>query len=114
MLAQFLLVQEHVAAVLLKAKDGPGKGDDILLVDLHFPQVPCLQFHSGYTCLSVCQTAYENIGERVQFGNQIAQIQDGVSISQVVQQKMLQQPTTYTTFIPSCFISNRAGSILIL
>ena len=47
------------------------------------------------------QTAYENIGERVQFGNQIAQIQDGVSISQVVQQKALQQPTTYTTFIPS-------------
>ena len=50
------------------------------------------------------QTAYENIGERVQFGNQIAQIQDGVSISQVVQQKMLQQPTTYTTFIPSAGI----------
>ncbi len=47
------------------------------------------------------QTVYENIGERVQFGNQIAQIQDGVSISQVVQQKALQQPTTYTTFIPS-------------
>lgn len=47
------------------------------------------------------QTAYENIGERVQFGNQISQIQDGVSISQVVQQKALQQPTTYTTFIPS-------------
>lgn len=50
------------------------------------------------------QTAYENIGERVQFGNQIAQIQDGVSISDVVQQKMLQQPTTYTTFIPSAGI----------
>ena len=50
------------------------------------------------------QTAYENIGERVQFGNQIAQIQDVVSISQVVQQKMLQQPTTYTTFIPSAGI----------
>lgn len=47
------------------------------------------------------QTAYENIGDRVQFGNQIAQIADGVSISQVVQQKALQQPTTYTTFIPS-------------
>lgn len=47
------------------------------------------------------QTAYENIGERVQFGNQIARIQDGVSISQVVQQKALQQPTSYTTFIPS-------------
>ena len=40
------------------------------------------------------QTAYENIGERVQFGNQISQIQ-------IVQQKALQQPTTYTTFIPS-------------
>lgn len=50
------------------------------------------------------QTAYENIGERVQFGNQISRIQDGVSISQVVQQKMLQQPTTYTTFIPSAGI----------
>lgn len=47
------------------------------------------------------QTAYENIGERVQFGNQMAQIKDGVSISQLVQQKAIQQPTTYTTFIPS-------------
>ena len=47
------------------------------------------------------QTAYENIGERVQSGNQISQIRDGVSISQIVQQKALQQPTTYTTFIPS-------------
>ena len=37
----------------------------------------------------------------MQFGNQISQIQDGVSISQIVQQKALQQPTTYTTFIPS-------------
>ena len=50
------------------------------------------------------QTAYENIGDRVQFGNQISQIQDGGSISQVVQQKMLEQPTTYTTFIPSAGI----------
>ena len=50
------------------------------------------------------QTAYENIGDRVQFGNQISQIQDGASISQVVQQKMLEQPTTYTTFIPSAGI----------
>ena len=47
------------------------------------------------------QNIYENIGERVQFGNQMAQIKDGVSISQLVQQKALQQPTTYTTFIPS-------------
>lgn len=50
------------------------------------------------------QNAYENIGERVQFGNQIAQIQDGVTVSQLVQQKMMQQPTTYTTFIPSAGI----------
>lgn len=50
------------------------------------------------------QTAYENIGDRVQFGNQISQIQDGISISQVVQQKMLEQPTTYTNFIPSAGI----------
>ena len=50
------------------------------------------------------QTAYENIGDRVQFGNQIAQIQDGVTISAVVRQKMLEQPTTYTTFIPSAGI----------
>ena len=50
------------------------------------------------------QTAYENIGDRVQFGNQISQIQDGISISQVVQQKMLEQPTTYTNFIPSASI----------
>ena len=47
------------------------------------------------------QTAYENIGDRVQFGYQISQIKDGVSISQIVQQKAIQQPTTYTTFIPS-------------
>lgn len=47
------------------------------------------------------QRIYENIGERVQFGNQISQVQDGVSIGQVVQQKMLEQPTLYTTFIPS-------------
>ena len=50
------------------------------------------------------QTAFENIGDRVQFGNQSSQIQDGVSIGQVVQQKMLEQPTTYTTFIPSAGI----------
>ena len=47
------------------------------------------------------QTAYDTIGENVQFGNQMAQIQDGVTISQIVRQKMLAQPTTYTTFLPS-------------
>ena len=33
--------------------------------------------------------------------NQIAQIQDGVTISQIVRQRMLEQPTTYTTFLPA-------------
>lgn len=47
------------------------------------------------------QTAYRAIGEAVQLGNQMGQIQDGVSISQIIQQKMLEQPTTYTTFIPA-------------
>ena len=46
------------------------------------------------------QTASQTIGENVQFGNQIAKIQDGVKISDVVRQKMLEQPTAYTTFIP--------------
>lgn len=47
------------------------------------------------------QTAYDTIGESVQFGNGMAQIQDGVSISQLVRQKMLEQPVSYTTFLPS-------------
>lgn len=46
------------------------------------------------------QQAYETIGEQVQFGNQMAQIQDGVTIAQIVKQRMLEQPTTYTTFLP--------------
>ncbi len=47
------------------------------------------------------QAIYEGIGERVQFGNQIQHIEDGVTIAQVVKQKLLEQPTTYTTFLPS-------------
>ena len=47
------------------------------------------------------KAAYEAIGEKVQFGNQMAQIQDGVTIAQIVRQKMLEQPTTYTTFLPA-------------
>ena len=47
------------------------------------------------------QQAYQAIGEAVQFGNQMQQIQDGVSIGQIIRQRMLQQPETYTTFLPS-------------
>lgn len=47
------------------------------------------------------QTAYQTIGENVQFGNQMARIDDGVTISEIVRQKFLEQPTTYTTFLPS-------------
>lgn len=47
------------------------------------------------------QSAYEAIGDAVTFGNQMERIYDGVTISQIVRQRMLEQPTTYTTFIPS-------------
>ena len=46
------------------------------------------------------QAAEQATGEAVQFGNQMQQIQDGVSIAQIVQQKLLQQPETYTMFLP--------------
>lgn len=39
--------------------------------------------------------------EAVEFGNQIAHIEDGVTIAQVIQQKMLEQPETYTFFLPA-------------
>ena len=39
--------------------------------------------------------------EYVQTGKEMAQIQDGTRISDIVKQKMLQQPTLYTTFLPS-------------
>lgn len=47
------------------------------------------------------QAAYQAVGEAVQFGNQMQQIQDGVSIGQIIRQRLLQQPETYTTFLPS-------------
>lgn len=47
------------------------------------------------------QTAYQTIGESVQVGNQMGRIQDGVSIGQIIRQKMLEQPVSYTTFLPS-------------
>lgn len=49
------------------------------------------------------QAAYEVIGENVQTGNQMQRIDDGVTIGQIVRQKMLQAAdcTTYTTYIPS-------------
>lgn len=47
------------------------------------------------------KTAYQSIGENVQMGNQMQNIQDGVTISQIMKQKMMEQPTTYTTFLPA-------------
>lgn len=47
------------------------------------------------------QAAYETIGETVQFGNQMARIQDGVTIGQLIKKRMLVQPVTYTAFFPS-------------
>lgn len=40
------------------------------------------------------------LDEAVQFGNQMAEIEDGVTIGQIVQQKMMEQKDTYTFFIP--------------
>lgn len=39
--------------------------------------------------------------DAAEFGNQVAHIEDGVTIPQLVQQKMLEQPETYTVFLPS-------------
>lgn len=47
------------------------------------------------------QAAQAAQGEAAQMGNQMQQIQDGVTIGQIVKSKMLEQPTSYTTFIPS-------------
>lgn len=41
------------------------------------------------------------LDETVQFGNQMAKIEDGVTIGQIVQQKLMEQPDTYTFFLPS-------------
>ncbi len=43
----------------------------------------------------------EATAEYARFGNQMAQIQDGVTISDIVAQKMLQIPDTWTVFLPS-------------
>lgn len=47
------------------------------------------------------QAVIRLLAEAVQFGNQMQQIQDGVSIGQIIRQRLLQQPETYTTFLPS-------------
>ncbi len=47
------------------------------------------------------QNSYQFIGDNVQMGNQMSQIQDGVTISQIMRQKMLESPDIYTTFLPS-------------
>jgi len=39
--------------------------------------------------------------EYVQFGEAMANIQDGTDIGDIVRQKMLEQPELYTTFLPS-------------
>ncbi len=36
----------------------------------------------------------------VDFGNQMARIEDGVTIGEIVKQRMLEQPDTYTFFLP--------------
>lgn len=46
------------------------------------------------------RAAQQAIGEAVEFGNQMQRIEDGVSIAQIVKQKMLEQPETYTFFLP--------------
>ncbi len=39
--------------------------------------------------------------DTVWFGDQMARIEDGVTIGQLVQQKLMEQPDTYTFFLPS-------------
>ena len=39
--------------------------------------------------------------DAAEFGHSMAHIEDGVTIPQLVQQKMLEQPETYTMFIPA-------------
>lgn len=47
------------------------------------------------------QTAQEATAEMTRFGDQLGQIQDGVTVAGLIQQKMLQQPDTVTVFLPS-------------
>lgn len=47
------------------------------------------------------QAAQSATAEMSRFGTQTGQIQDGVTIAQLVTQKLFQQPDTITTFIPS-------------
>ncbi|WP_099205324.1 DUF6470 family protein [Scatolibacter rhodanostii] len=43
----------------------------------------------------------QNIRSTIKAGQQMANIEDGVTISQIIRQKMLEQPQTYTAFLPS-------------
>ncbi len=47
------------------------------------------------------QAALEATAELSRFGTQVGQIQDGVTISQLISQKLAEQPETITTFLPS-------------
>ncbi len=43
----------------------------------------------------------QNLRDTVQEGKDMARIEDGVTIAGIIQQKMLQQPESYTAFLPS-------------
>lgn len=47
------------------------------------------------------QTALEATAEMTRFGDQIGQIQDGVTVAGLIQQKMLEQRDSMTVFLPS-------------
>lgn len=47
------------------------------------------------------QTAMEATAEMTRFGDQIGQIQDGVTVAGLMKQKLLEQPDTMTVFLPS-------------
>lgn len=46
------------------------------------------------------QAVPQAMADYVQMGNQMAQIQNHTTIGQIIQQRMLQQPTTQTVFLP--------------
>ncbi len=64
----------------------------------------------------------QNIRRTVEEGKQMAKIEDGVTIGQIIRDKMLQQPQIYTAFLPSTgadiswepphiSVENTAGSV---
>lgn len=45
MLTDVLLIQKYKPAIGFKAKDRPGKGDDLRLFHFNNAKIPCGQFH---------------------------------------------------------------------